>query len=304
VSVVAAACAAFVLACQPGQTPLAHGTLLAFRPTIDGPLRVIDLRAGATRWRLPPGLLAGHLLIHRDGSLLTWFDADTGARVADAVLQAYGTFALVGASQDGRQAVLARTERRSTTFAVVSRSGERDTSHPGHWRFEALDGRRLTVVRSLPGRPLQQVDQGRFVLTLYHSSVQVLDAALGASRFVALRDGPATTLLPDPDGRTVWAVAGGRITAIDAATARIVSSFSFVPGRWNATTPVAALAPDGEHIALTDAQHIVVVTLATHAVQHVRPHVAIALGWSPDQSRLWVLGERSRVSPLRLRLLH
>jgi hypothetical protein len=253
---------------------------------------------------LPPGLLAGHLLIHRDGPLLTWFDADTGARVGDGVLQAYGAFALVGASLDGRQAVLARTERLSTTFAVVSPSGERDTSHPGHWRFEALDGRRLTVVRSLPGRALQQVDLGRFVVTRYRSSVQVLDAALGASRLVRLPAGTVATLLPDPDGRTVWAVSGGRITAIDTATARVTSSFGFATGQWNVGAPIAALAPDGEHIALTDAQHIVVVTLATHAVQHVRPHVAIALGWSTDQKGLWVLGERSRFSRLRLRLLH
>ena len=105
------------------------------------PLRVIDLRSGETRWRLPLGVVAGHVLVHLDGRLLTWFDAATGARLADAVLQAHGTFSLTGVSQDGREAVLARTQKRSTTFAIVSPHGERIVRLAGNsWSFDALNG--------------------------------------------------------------------------------------------------------------------------------------------------------------------
>lgn len=314
-SFTAAACAAVLLACGPGQATLAHGTMLAVRPTTNGLVRVIDLRTGRTRWHLPPGVLAGELLVHRDGPLLTWFDAATGARVADAVLQAHGAFALVGASQNGREAVLARTEKLSTTFAIVSPHGERDVSRPGHWRFEALNGTRLTVAaasRPLPGRPLEQADSsgGRYRFTLYAARgadvVEMLDTTSGTRRTVALA-GTGYALLPDAEAAQLWVVSAlaGRYDLIDAAAGRIVSSFRFAAGRRHAgTAPQLALAPDGEHIAASDGGDVIVLTPATRSVQHLRPHVAIALGWSPDERTLWVLGERSRVSPLRPGLVH
>src|SRR5262249_349762 len=104
------------LDCSASQFEFAHGSLLGVRGSANMPMRVIDLRTGETRWRLPPGVVAGHVLVHQDGRLLTWFDAATGARLADAVVQAHGTFALTGVSQDGREVVLARTQQRSTTF--------------------------------------------------------------------------------------------------------------------------------------------------------------------------------------------
>jgi hypothetical protein len=61
------------------------------------------------------------------------------------------------------------------------------------------------------------------------------------------------------------------------------------------------MSPDGERIAVTDAYHVWFVELARRKVVEGPTHVAIALGYSPDQRHLWVVGERSRVSSLRVR---
>ena len=315
-SFAAAACAAVLLACGPGQTTLAHGTMLAVRPTVNGLVRVIDLRTGRTRWHLPSGVLAGSLLVHRDGPLITWFDAATGARSGDAVLQAHGTFVLVGASQDGREAVLARTEKLSTTFAIVSPDGEREVSRPGHWRFVALNRSHLTALpasQPLPGPPLQQVDSngGRYRFTLFRRGgagvVQIVDTRSSRMRRVKL-PGPATAegLLPDAYRRDLWAVnaSTGRYVLIDAAVGRVTSRFRYAVRRFAGIAPQLALAPDGEHIAVSEGGRVAILTPATRSVLRLRPHVAIALGWSPDERTLWVLGERSRVSPLRPGLVH
>lgn len=312
-SALAAACSAALLACAPAQTSLAHGTLLAVRPEVGGLLRVVDLRTGKTRWRLPPGPLGGHLVVHRDGPLLTWFDADTGARIGDAVLQTHGDFTLVGVSQNGRVAVLARTELRSTTFALVSTAGEREVSRSGHWRFEALNGPRLTIVPASvrpPGSPVLTAESSgaRYLFTLYRrglaEAVAALDTRTGAKRVVAL-GGNGYTLVPDYEDAHVWAVSleAGREALLDGVSGAILSSSSFA-ALTRAPYTIASLAPDGDHLAATDGDHVVVLTPATRSVQHVAIHVSIALGWSPDQSALWVLGERSRFSPLRLRLQH
>jgi hypothetical protein len=281
------------------------GALLLFQPVRAAPVRVIDLRTGRTEWRLPPGVVGGRLLVHRDGALLTWFDVTTGARAGDAVLQAHGRFALVGASQDGRVAVLARTQTRSTTFALVSRFGERDVTRAGHWRFAAL-ARRLTLVRAVPGRPVARVASRRYVTTLYEGGgVRAVDSVTGRVRALRLAGDASTwALAADPDGRHVWALSpyGGRCASIDAATGRVVFAFRFDAGRTNRNAAAAAVAPDGEHVAVSDGTRVWVVTPAMRSVTRSVAHVAIALGWAPDQSRVWVVGERSRVSPLRLRL--
>ncbi|HEX3806898.1 MAG TPA: hypothetical protein VHV52_08975 [Gaiellaceae bacterium] len=312
-SVLAAACSAALLACAPAQTPLAHGTLLAVRPQVGGLLRVVDLRTGKTRWHLPPGPLGGHLVVHRDGSLLTWFDADTGARIGDAVLQTHGSFTLVGVSQNGRVAVLARTELRSTTFALVSTAGEREVSRPGHWRFEALNGVRLAIVPSSTrpaGRPLSTAESatGRYQFTLVlrrgADTLTILDTRTGRSRLVALT-GVGYTLVPDVDDRQVWAVslAAGRVTLIETATGSFVSSSRFDVGVRPSAYTVAALAPDGQHLAASDGDHIFVLTPGILPPRRIGVHTSIAVGWSPDERTLWVLGERSRFSPLRPRAI-
>src|SRR4051812_415692 len=212
------------LDCASSQFSFAHGSLLGVRGNTHMPLRVIDLSTGETRWRLPAGLVAGHVLVHQDGRLLTWFDAATGARLADAVLQVHGTFALTGASQDGREAVLARTQQRSTTFAIVSPHRERVVRLGGNrWAFDALNGDNLFLVHALRAgyqirllqlasgtlerRPLKDPSEaatltgvpwsrssspdGRYVYTLYvgangDAMVHVLDTNAATARCIDL----------------------------------------------------------------------------------------------------------------------
>jgi hypothetical protein len=138
------------LDCSPSQFTLARGSLLAVRNGVDKPLRVIDLRTGTTRSRLPAGVVSGNVLVHQDGSLLTWYSLTTGARLRDAVVQQHGAFQLVGLAQNGREAVLARTKQRSTTFAVVSPTAQRIVKLGGNrWTFDALNGDNLFLVRYL-----------------------------------------------------------------------------------------------------------------------------------------------------------
>jgi hypothetical protein len=330
------------LNCSPSQFALG-GSLLGMRTAVYSPLRVLDLRTGKTLWRLPNGIVSGHTLVHKDGALLTWYDARLGVRVHDAVLQARGNFALVGASQDGRSAVVARTQGRSTTFAIVTPKSERVVRLGGNkWRFDALNGDRLFLIHYLPkgyeirvlhlrsgvldpplkdpkasstiwGSPWSHVSSadGRFLYTLYvgpngGSMVHMLDTRLGTARCIDLPgtgswDKASTyALVVDPDGRHLWAISPGygRLAQIDVTAQRVVDSYRFDPGSWNINTTVAAISRDGERIAITDAQHIAFVQLAKRKVVAGPVHVALALGFAPDQSRLWVVGERSRVAAL------
>jgi hypothetical protein len=338
----AAACSP--LDCAPSQFTLAHGTMLAVRGDADKPLRVIDLRTGRTAWRLPAGIVAGDVLVHLDGSLVTWFDAARGTRTGDAVLAQHGRYALVGASQDGSRAVLARTQHRSTTFAIVSRTAQRTVKLGGStWQFDALRGDKLFLIRELqngyqvrlfdlgadtldptplksPGEPATiagipferaSSPNGRYLFTLYlegsgGAMIHELDLSGGLARCIDLPGtgdfGSAITwgIVPDPDGRTLWAVSVGygRVVAVDVAAHRVRDAYAFRRGGWNQSNGVAVMSPDGERIAYSDAQHIWFVELAQRQVVAGPTRTAIALGYAPDQSRLWVLGQRSRVSSL------
>jgi hypothetical protein len=338
------------LDCAPSQFTFAHGTLLGVRAGVDGPLRVIDLRTGKTRWTLPAGIVTRGMLVHQDGRLLTWYSAAHGTRQRDAVVQRHGTFVLVGTSQDAARAVLARTQARSTSFAIVSRTTQRLVELGGsNWTFDALDGQHLFLIQrlsngyqvrlydlardKLQAEPLKDphdgalIDgvpfarassaNGRYLFTLYVGTsggamVHELDTAAGYAYCIELpgsgRVAAASTwgLVPDVDSGTLWAVSpgAGRVVAVDAAAHSVRLRYSFVPGRWSSNPVAGVLAPDGEHIAFTDAEHVWIETPAKATVTRQPQHVAIALGWSPDQSGLWLLGERSRVSRLRLRLVH
>jgi hypothetical protein len=336
------------LNCGPSQFTFAHGALLGVRLEPGKPLRVIDLRTGRTRWRLPPGVVAGHTLVHQDGTLLTWYDAAKGTRVGDAVFQEHAPFALVGTSQDAARAVLARTQTRSTTFAIVSPRSQRILTLGGNrWSFDALNGNYLFLIERLDvgyqvrlydlarnvlqqeplkdphdgalitGIPFARASSanGRYVFTLYvtpggKAMVHELDTAAGLAHCIDLPGGgsAATTwgLVPDVDSGTLWAVSPGvgRVVAIDAAAHVVRFRYAFAAGRWSASSVAGVLAPDGEHIAFTDDQHVWLATPAKATVIREPSHVAIALGFAPDQRTLWVLGERSRFSrltPLRWR---
>ena len=336
------------LDCAPSQFPLAHGTMLAVRKSTTAPLRVIDLRTGATRWQLPSGIVEHGTLVHQQGSLLSWFSLTTGARIGSAVLQSRGAFELVGASQDGSQAVLENAQMRSTVFDVVSRGSVRAaTLGPGHWSFDALRGSKLFLIQTvrfgyyvrlfdlaanrLETKPLKgpgenalisgiafarasSVDGGT-LFTLYIGSsggamIHELDLVHHKAICIGLPGvgsfAAATTwaLVPDPDGRTLWAISPGygRVAAIDIAAHRIRRQWEFNADGFNENAPgTAAMSPDGEHFAVTDAQSVWFITLGSKLTVRKVAHVATAIGWAPDQSRLWVVGERSRVSSLPLR---
>jgi hypothetical protein len=186
--------------CGSSQVPLAHGNLLAVRAFgSTGPMRVLDLRTGATRWRLPSGVLGGSLLVHQDGTLLTWFNAATGERVGDAVVQARGNFVLTGVSQDGRRAVLARTQRRLTTFTIISRSTQRRVVlGRNNWGFDALSGDKLYL--------LQYLQQG-YVVRLYDLATNRLDAhPLKDANESAVIAGVPWVRQSSPDGRYLFTV--------------------------------------------------------------------------------------------------
>ncbi|MFL5927837.1 MAG: YncE family protein, partial [Gaiellaceae bacterium] len=252
------------------------------------------------------------------------------------------------ASQDGRVAILARTQQRSTTFAIVSPRHERVVRLGGNrWSFDALNGDNLFLVRALrvgyqirllhlesgvlqreplkderddatlTGVPWSRTPSadGRYLYTLYvgpngDAMVHVLDTEAATAHCVDLpgsgdfNAASSYAVVVDPDGRHLWAVSPGygRVVHVDVLTHRVVDAYRFdASAAWNTNVGIAALAPDGERLAVTDGYHLWFVELAQRKVIAAPPHVAVALGYSPDLERLWVVGERSRVSALRAR---
>jgi len=335
------------ISCAPSQVPLSHGRLLAVRPDgTFGIVRVVDLRTGATRWRLPGGVLSGHLVVHQDATLLTWFDVATGARVGDGVLQLRGSFALVGSSQDGSRAVLVRSQTKRTTFAIVSPHGERVVVLGGNnWNFDALNGNLLYVLQYLQNgyqvrlydlaanrlrpAPLKDAHEsalidgvpwlrlstpdGRYLFTLYltqsgSAMVHELDTVAATARCIDLpgssdfNRASSYTLTLSPDARTLYAVSSGdgKVVSIDVAAARVSSTFGFAASL--PASPVggaAAISPNGKRVAVSLAGELFVVDLAHHRVAR-RSRGAIALGFAPDNRTLWVVGQKSRLTALRL----
>jgi hypothetical protein len=340
----AAACSP--LNCSPSQFVLGHGTLLAVRGAPDKPLRVIDLRTGRTKWWLPPGIVTGDTLVHQDGSLLTWLNAARGTRVGDALLQQHGAFALVGTSQDAKRAVLARTQSRSTTFAIVSPTAQRIVKLGGkNWQFDALNGQYLFLIQELQngykvrlydlttntlqrqalkdpnesaliqGIPFARASSpnGRYLFTLCiggngNAMIHELDTAAGYAYCVDLPGNSdfnaaiTWAIVPSRDNSTLWAVSVGygRVVAIDVAAHVVREHASFNRPNWTANDGVAAIAPDGTRLVVTDAEHTWFVSLRTFAVRRGPSHTAIALAFSADGRRVWGVGQRSKVFSLRV----
>jgi hypothetical protein len=334
------------LNCSPSQFLFDHGRLLGVRTTVDRPLRVIDLRTGATRWRLPAGIVSGDTLLSQSAGLVTWYDAATGARLREVPLQLHGVFQLVGASQDAKRAVLARTQTRSTTFAIVSPHAQQLVKlGRGSWQFDALNGDNLILIQQLrngyevrlydlatntlqkeplkdpaesaviQGIPMQRASSpnGRYLFTLYidgngNAMVHELDTVSGHAHCIDLAGtgdfSSALTwaIVPSRDNSTLWAVSAGygRLAAIDVAAHAVREHASFYSIPWTANAGVAALAPDGKRLVVTDAQHTWFVSLETLKVRRGPNHVAIAIAFSPDGSRVWGVGQRSKVFSLRV----
>lgn len=175
------------------------------------------------------------------------------------------------------------------------------------------DAAESAVIPGVPWVRMSSTD-GRYLFTLYitpqgEAMVHELDVRAGIAHCIDLPGtgdfSAATTyaLTLDPDGRTLWAVSGGygKVAAIDIARARVRDGFGFAassspkPG-----TAVATMSPDGERLAVSAAGKLWFVTLALRSVTEPRPRVAFALGYSPDQRRLWAVGPGgvSEISPL------
>jgi hypothetical protein len=145
----AAGCAP--LTCAPTSTSFAGTHLLALQTKgASSAVDIYDLATGKTRWQLPRGILAGKILVHKEGSALTWLNATTGEQMARHTLPAFTNWFLAGTSVDGKRAVLSHTTRRPlrTSFAV-SGAGTRKLSLPGNWGFDALRGQRLYFLEYL-----------------------------------------------------------------------------------------------------------------------------------------------------------
>ena len=336
------------ISCSPSQVSLASGNLLVVRPDgLWGVARVVDMRTGATRWRLPAGMLSGRLLVHKDSQLLTWFNVATGARVGDAPLQLKGQFSLVGSSQDGSRAVVERNQTRKTTFAIVSQQQPQRIVVLGgnQWGFDALNGDKLYLLQYLRSgysvrlydlasnklvvAPLKDANEsaviggtpwvrlssndGRYLFTLYltqsgNAMVHELDTRSATARCVDLpksvdfNTASSYTLVPSPDGKTLYAVSSGdgKVAAIDIASAKVRSSFGFTSSAPNSPSGASsAISPDGSHVAVALFGEIFVVDLAKHRVAKSN-HAAIALGFAPNGRTLWVVGQKSKVTALKI----
>jgi hypothetical protein len=137
------------LNCAPSQFTLAHGTLLGFRPMVNKPVTVVDLKTGAARWVIPAGLVGGDLLVHQAGGRLVWYDASRGTRMYAAALPSV-EYSLAGVSQKGTRAVALSIVGTGTKVAIVSRGSEQTVALPGkQWDFDALRGNNLFLIKYL-----------------------------------------------------------------------------------------------------------------------------------------------------------
>ncbi|HEV2590841.1 MAG TPA: hypothetical protein VGU02_03010 [Gaiellaceae bacterium] len=167
----------------------------------------------------------------------------------------------------------------------------------------------------IQGLPTQRVSSpnGRYLFTLYidgngNAMIHELDTVAGAAHCIDLagkgdfNSAMTWAAVPSRDNSTLWAVSVGygRIVAIDVASHVVRRHASFYSIPFNANAGVAALAPDGRSIAVTDAQHTWFASLKTLAVKRGPNHVAIALAFSPDGHRVWGIGLRSKVFSLRV----
>ncbi|MFL5961926.1 MAG: WD40 repeat domain-containing protein [Gaiellaceae bacterium] len=157
---------------------------------------------------------------------------------------------------------------------------------------------------------------GRYVFTLYvggdgGAMVHQLDLKTSAARCIDLpgsRDfNSATTWAMElsPNGKTLWAVSPtfGRVVGIDVAQKKVRVAFgfkktSFAAGDTGAATSVSAMSPDGAHMAVGTGGKIFYVSMAHRVVVQGVPHSAIALGYAPDGTTLWVVDKAEQVTAL------
>ena len=302
---VGAACSP--LNCAPSQFSLAHGTLLGFRAAANKPVTVVDLKTGATKWKLPAGITGRDLLVHQDGGTLVWYDAASGAKQYEVALPS-AEYRLAGVSQDGTRAVAFD----STGAVIVSRTGTRtlELPHATQWQFDALLGNHLFLIRFL--------QTGGYQVRLYHLDTGKLDAQ-------PLKDphesgtiwGSPFSRLASPDGRYLFTLyigsnGGAMIHELDlkAATARCID----LPGTGDynsATSWGLALSRSGQtlHLVSPGYGRVVAIDVRTRKVTDAfrigLPYWAVVsttASLSPDGTKLAIAnGEAVAVIDLAAR---
>jgi hypothetical protein len=335
------------LNCAASGTAIGHNLLAARPDGFNGVASVIDLSSGTEKWRLPAGILVGHMLVEQSGSHeVTWHDAYTGKVTAKATFPGNtDTFSLAGLSQDGRRAVLIR-RTPDQTVVVVSPAGSQSFTLPDKdWDFDALSGNSVYLLHYVPGGyEIRRYDlavrkfdptpvkdprasstiwgqawervssrDGRYLFTLYLGSdggamVHQLDLKTSAARCIDLpgsgsfSQGSTWTMELAPNGRTLWAVGPGfgRVVGIDVASRNVRVAFQFKRVRSGVTaapsTSVSAMSPDGARIAVGTGGRIFYVSLKHRTVVEGARHQALALGYAPDSTKLWVVGGDERIT--------
>jgi hypothetical protein len=230
--------------CSPTGSLLGHG-LFAIRPQgVSGSVVVVDLRNGHTKWQLPAGVLAGRTVVADDAGVLSWFDVVDGRRKAEATLKQKRLGELVGASQDGRRAVLEYSDRHQTRFTIASPQARRTIRLSGsNWGFDAL------------------ADHNLFLLRYLRNGYEVRRYDLAAGRLVPapLKDPHESSLIwgtpwgrtASPDGRylfTLYVGQNGGAMVHELDVRRAVARCIDLPGTGDfnkGTSYALQLAPDG-----------------------------------------------------------
>jgi hypothetical protein len=155
---------------------------------------------------------------------------------------------------------------------------------------------------------------GRYLFTLYvggngGAMVHQLDLKTSAARCIDLPgtgDFNSTTTWAmelAPNGKTLWAVnpGYGRVVGIDVGKRNVRVAFRFAKTSLFANGPAAStstISPDGSRIALGVAGKIFYVAMAKKVVVKGVPHAAVALGYAPDGTTLWVVDKGEQVTAL------
>jgi hypothetical protein len=155
---------------------------------------------------------------------------------------------------------------------------------------------------------------GRYLFTLYvgpngGAMVHQLNLKTSAARCIDLPGSgnfnAATTWAMElsPNGKTLWAVSPGfgRVVGIDVVKRTVRVAFRFKRDPQLSYTPqsaVSAMSPDGARIAVGAGGQIYYVSLAHHTVVEGPRHAALALGYAPDATTLWVVGKGEQVTAL------
>ena len=141
------------LSCASSGTALGNG-LLAVRPSgANGPVNVVDLRTGMLKWKLPSGVLQGHMLVtHANPGEVEWIDALTGRQTRSTTYASDVEVGLVGASQDAGRAVLQGWDKaaKQTVYVVLGAGGQKTVRVPTRqWGFDALSSSSLYLLHYL-----------------------------------------------------------------------------------------------------------------------------------------------------------